>query len=124
MLLKRKIMKRCIFGVDINPLAVELAKMSLWLDSFAIGVPFTYLDHHIKTGDSTMGVWFSDLKDSANHTLDDWIEYPEGPSRLIGEIGHSSDITIDQVRDSRVRYGEYVKQTRQHRAMLDALASA
>ena len=121
-LLKRKIMKRCIFGVDINPLAVELAKMSLWLDSFAIGVPFTYLDHHIKTGDSTMGVWFSDLKDSANHTLDDWIEYPEGPSRLIGEIGHSSDITVDQVRDSRVRYGEYVKQTRQHKAMLDTLA--
>ena len=93
-LLKRKIMKRCIFGVDINPLAVELAKMSLWLDSFAIGVPFTYLDHHIKAGDSTIGMWFDDLNDPENHTLDSWIEYPEEPSRLIEGIGHSSDVTI------------------------------
>ena len=122
-LLKRKIMKRCIFGVDINPLAVELAKMSLWLDSFAIGIPFTYLDHHIRTGDSTIGVWFDELKDSINHTLDDWIEYPEIPSRLIEEIGHSADITMSQVRDSRIQYGEYVKQTRQHKAMLDTLTA-
>ena len=36
LLLKRRIMKRCIFGVDVNSLAVELARVSLWLDSFAI----------------------------------------------------------------------------------------
>ena len=54
-LLKRRIMKRCIFGVDLNPLAVELARVSLWLDSFAIGVPLTYLNHHIRVGDSTIG---------------------------------------------------------------------
>ena len=38
-ILKRLVMKRCVYGVDINPLAVELAKLSLWLDSFTIGVP-------------------------------------------------------------------------------------
>ena len=122
-LLKRRIMKRCIFGADINPLAVELAKMSLWLDSFAIGVPFTYLDHHIKAGDSTIGMWFDDLNDPENHTLDNWIEYPEEPSRLIDGIGHNSDVTIGQVRNSRVQYEEYQKQTRQHKVILDTLAA-
>lgn len=122
-LLKRKIMKRCIFGVDINPLAVELARVSLWLDSFAVGTPLTYLNPHIKNGDSTIGVWFEDLEDPKNHTLDNWVVYPKEPSRLIEEIGLNADVTIDQVRDSRIKYEEYVKQIRPHKIMLDALAA-
>ena len=55
-ILKRMVMKRCIYGVDINPLSVDLAKLSLWLDSFTIGMPLTYLDHHIKCGNSLIGV--------------------------------------------------------------------
>ncbi|MDI1495166.1 MAG: N6 adenine-specific DNA methyltransferase [Cenarchaeum symbiont of Oopsacas minuta] len=55
-ILKRMIMKRCIYGVDLNPLSVDLAKLSLWLDSFTIGMPLTYLDHHIKCGNSLIGV--------------------------------------------------------------------
>ena len=54
-ILKRMVMKRCIYGVDMNPLSVDLAKLSLWLDSFTIGMPLTYLDHHIKHGNSLMG---------------------------------------------------------------------
>ena len=55
-ILKRMVMKRCIYGVDLNPLSVDLAKLSLWLDSFTIGMPLTYLDHHIKCGNSLMGI--------------------------------------------------------------------
>ncbi|HKJ66848.1 MAG TPA: restriction endonuclease, partial [bacterium] len=47
-LLKRMVMKQCIYGVDLNPMAVELAKLSLWLDSFTIGAPLSFLDHHLK----------------------------------------------------------------------------
>ena len=54
-ILKRMVMKRCIYGVDLNPLSVDLAKLSLWLDSFTIGMPLTYLDHHIKCGNSLIG---------------------------------------------------------------------
>ena len=60
--LKRKVMKRCIFGVDVNPLAVELAKLSMWLDSFTIGTPLTFLDHHIRCGDSLIGLWIDSLE--------------------------------------------------------------
>ena len=73
-------MKRCVFGVDVNPLAVELAKLSLWLDSFTIGTPLTFLDHHFRCGDSLMGLWIKNLKvqKSENLTLDLWtrnVEY-------------------------------------------------
>jgi hypothetical protein len=54
-LIKRMVMKRCIYGVDLNPMAVELAKLSLWLDSFTLGAPLSFLDHHLKCGNSLIG---------------------------------------------------------------------
>ena len=47
-LLKRFVLKRCIYGVDKNPMAVELAKVSLWLHTFTAGAPLSFLDHHLK----------------------------------------------------------------------------
>ncbi|MFD3005204.1 Eco57I restriction-modification methylase domain-containing protein [Thermus tengchongensis] len=55
-LLKRMVMKRCVFGVDLNDMAVELAKLSLWLDAFTVGAPLSFLDHHLRTGNSVLGV--------------------------------------------------------------------
>lgn len=54
-LLKRHVLKRCIFGVDLNPMAVELAKVSLWLHCFTLGAPLSFLGHHLKTGNSLVG---------------------------------------------------------------------
>ncbi|MFM8295650.1 MAG: Eco57I restriction-modification methylase domain-containing protein, partial [Microcystaceae cyanobacterium] len=54
-LLKRVVMKRCIYGVDLNPMAVELAKVSLWLHSFTIGAPLSFLGHHLRCGNSLIG---------------------------------------------------------------------
>ncbi|MBC8446827.1 MAG: Eco57I restriction-modification methylase domain-containing protein [Chloroflexi bacterium] len=56
-LLTRLVMKRCIYGVDLNPMAVELAKVSLWLHSFTVGAPLSFLDHHLRWGNSLIGVW-------------------------------------------------------------------
>ena len=52
---KRRVVERCIYGVDKNPLAVELAKLSLWLATFAADKPLGFLDHHLKCGDSLIG---------------------------------------------------------------------
>ena len=52
--------EKCLYGVDINPLAVELAKLSLWLVTISKGRPFGFLDHNLKSGDSLLGV--SDIK--------------------------------------------------------------
>jgi hypothetical protein len=54
-LLQRVVMKRCIYGVDLNPMAVELAKVSLWLHSFTVGAPLSFLDHHLRYGNSLIG---------------------------------------------------------------------
>ncbi len=54
-LIKRILLKRCIYGVDVNPLAVELAKVSLWLHTFTVGAPLSFLDHHLKCGNSLVG---------------------------------------------------------------------
>jgi len=56
-IIRRMILKRCIYGVDKNPMAVELAKVSLWLHSFTVGAPLSFLDHHLRCGDSLFGSW-------------------------------------------------------------------
>ena len=53
---RRLIAERCLYGVDINPLAVELAKLSIWLVTLAKGRPFGFLDHNFRSGDSLLGV--------------------------------------------------------------------
>src|SRR6185437_3247449 len=53
---RRLVAERCIYGVDINPMAVELAKLSLWLVTLAKGRPFGFLDHNLRSGDSLLGI--------------------------------------------------------------------
>jgi type I restriction-modification system DNA methylase subunit len=60
---RRKVAQRCIYGVDSNPLAVELSKVSLWLRTLAAEQPLAFLDHHLKTGNSLAG---SDIEDVLN----------------------------------------------------------
>ena len=56
-IVRRMVLKRCIYGVDKNPMAVELAKVSLWLHTFTAGAPLSFLDHHLRCGDSLFGCW-------------------------------------------------------------------
>jgi len=55
---RRLITRHCIYGVDLNPLAVNLAKLSLWLNCFAIDHKLTFLDHHLRCGNSLIGIRF------------------------------------------------------------------
>jgi len=62
LLARRLIVDNCIYGVDVNPLAVEMAKLSLWLVTFSKDKPFTFLKHALKEGDSLLGVNLEQLK--------------------------------------------------------------
>jgi Eco57I restriction-modification methylase/restriction-modification enzyme MmeI-like protein len=53
---RRLISERCLYGVDVNPMAVELAKLSIWLITLAKGRPFGFLDHNLRHGDSLLGI--------------------------------------------------------------------
>jgi hypothetical protein len=58
---KRRVVERCIYGVDVNPLAVELAKVSLWLSTAANNKPLSFLDHHLRCGNSLIGARLTEL---------------------------------------------------------------
>ena len=77
---RRLIAERCLYGVDLNPLAVELAKLSIWLVTLAKGRPFGFLDHNLRCGDSLLGI----------HRLDHLTELSMAPTgqgqlRLFGQ---------------------------------------
>lgn len=57
---KREVVRQCLYGVDLNPLAVALAKVSLWLETLEPGRPLSFLDAHLRCGDSLVGVSFRD----------------------------------------------------------------
>lgn len=52
----REVVSRCIFGVDRNPMAIELARTALWLEGFEEGRPLGFLDHHLQVGDALLGL--------------------------------------------------------------------
>lgn len=65
---KREVARKCVYGVDINPLATELGKLSIWLKTISEDKPLSFLDHHIKTGNSLIG---TDIHDINRHPDED-----------------------------------------------------
>ena len=59
--LKRQVAERCLYGVDLNPTAVQLARLSMWLTTLAADRPLTFLDHHLAAGNSLLGASITDL---------------------------------------------------------------
>jgi hypothetical protein len=72
---RRLVAQRCLYGVDINPLAVEMAKLSLWLLTLAKDKPFTFLDHCIRPGDSLVGI--SNIEQLLRFSLDERVKTGE-----------------------------------------------
>jgi hypothetical protein len=60
--LRRDVASRCLFGVDLNPMAVQLARLSLWLATLSAGKPLSFLDHHLVAGNSLLGATPQDVR--------------------------------------------------------------
>jgi hypothetical protein len=60
--IRRLVAERCLYGVDLNPMAVQLARLSLWLATLAADRPLSFLDHRLLTGDSLLGAWLTTLR--------------------------------------------------------------
>jgi Eco57I restriction-modification methylase len=60
--IRRTVAERCLYGVDLNPMAVQLARLSLWLATLAADRPLTFLDHRLLVGDSLIGAWLGNLR--------------------------------------------------------------
>jgi len=104
-LLKRQVLKRCIYGVDLNPMAVELAKVSLWLDCFTLGAPLSFLDHHMKVGNSLIGGSVQEVQDALSSDLfGHQFAGLLNATQLMRRVGELSDITAQEVAESRKAY--------------------
>lgn len=64
-LLRRLIARRCVYGVDLNPIAVELARVAMWIHTFVEGLPLSFLDHNLVVGNSLTGVATLDELDTS-----------------------------------------------------------
>ncbi len=124
-LLKRHVLKRCIYGVDINPMAVELAKVSLWLDCFTLGAPLSFLDHHFRCGNSLIGITVEEVDTirAATQQLtlsasSDWQGLLQAIQGMI-EVGGLPDVTSAQVAKSRSTYRSALSNLENFKKILD-----
>ena len=130
-LLKRHVLKRCVYGVDLNPMAVELAKVSLWLDCFTIGTPLSFLDHHLKCGNSLIGTTVQEVEAelteyASGHTGNLFGGPFEGllnSTTTMLEIARSPDATVEQAERSRSYFGSLEKENAPYKIALDMWVS-
>jgi hypothetical protein len=79
----REVIHHCIYGVDINPQAIELARMALWLEGYEEGCPLSFLDHHLKVGNSLVGIFDTS-----------YFKYGISPLAYKAQAGDSKDVCM------------------------------
>ncbi len=100
-ILRRHVVERSVYGVDIDPLAVELCRLALWIETMDRTLPFSFLDHKIKCGDSLVGAWFDQFQ---HYPVMAW------KSREGGDKNHSNSMHFE--RQARTKaIAAFVKDT-------------
>ena len=114
-LIRRMILKRVVHGVDKNLMAVELAKVSLWLHTFTVGAPLSFLDHHLRCGDSLLGAWVRPtadwLESRGSLLINRYIGAAERSATTMAEIEVITDADLAEVEDSKAKYDAIAEAT-------------
>ena len=127
---RRRVVETCIYGVDKNPMAVELAKVSLWLHTVSKGKPLSFLDHHIRCGNSLVGANIANLanlpvirksrgsKETPQPALDMVFEFADTVSEAVGHylvIDSMESTTVDDIRVMEQELEQAQQTLNQHR---------
>ncbi len=131
-LLRRLIARRCIYGVDLNPLAVELARLSVWIHTFVPGLPLSFLDHNLVYGNSLVGIGTFDeaLEEltSKGHTFDlfedpakKWLGTAQKEIQALRQISDSDIAEIDKAKKAHEGIGKKLSELN---AFFDILSAA
>ena len=111
-LLRRLVLKRCVFGVDVSPMGAEVAKLSLWLASFVPGLSLAYLDRNVVVGNSLVGVarpeslWRSGAGGQGSWLEDALADAMAVAAEAAGRVAQSEDRTPDEVEASQAADAE------------------
>lgn len=129
-LLIRLVMKRCIYGVDLNRMAVELAKVSLWLHTFTVGAPLSFLDHHLRWGNSLIGTDVRTVGEQIRKTGAGQLSLWQGPfaglldlTGLMVEVVERADATLADVEQSAETFKQFRKELTPYKQVLDLWVS-
>ncbi len=129
---KRRVVENCLYGVDVNPLAVELAKLALWLETVAADRPLTFLDHHLRHGNSLIGARVRDLgalpgrQGGAFKAVFDKELAVKLPTFLkhLAEIRQSASDQVAQVKTKQAGFDAFTKAVTPFRQIADAWCAA
>jgi Eco57I restriction-modification methylase len=123
-IVRRMVLKKVIFGVDKNVMAVELAKVALWLHTFTVGAPLSFLDHHLQCGDSLHGEKLSTVQAGleAMGTLfqGDELKRLEIAAHALAQVADLTDASIAEAHESKRLADEAAAQLAPVHALLDA----
>ena len=122
-IVRRMILKKTIFGVDKKPMAVELAKTALWLHTFTVGAPLSFLDHHLKLGDSLHGERLpavqADLAALGMLFNQSELDRLGSAARGLAQVADLTDVDIAEARESKRLATEADARTAPLHALLD-----
>ncbi|AHH07677.1 hypothetical protein BCD_1611, partial (plasmid) [Borrelia crocidurae DOU] len=114
LVLKRMLLKKCIYGVDINPIAVEVTMLSLWINTFIFGTPLSFIEHHIKVGDALIGY----MKDEFINVVQEKLKidislWSSSINKIVdtlknvySSIQNVDDLTKEEIRKSKKIYDD------------------
>ena len=108
---KRDVARRCIYGVDINPLAVDLAQVSIWLETISIDKPLSFLSAHLKSGNSLIGTSLSSILDKQTRlqeNLGDRLEFKKTIRNFLS-LESLDDDTADAVRTKVTKFNNLLE---------------
>lgn len=113
-IIKRLLLKRVIFGVDVNPFSIELSKLSLWIDSFIFGTPLSFLEHHIKCGNALIGTSIADFKQNTLAKSKESLFLQDLDSKfnilqeVFGKLDSIKDSSESDIKESKRLYNEEI----------------
>lgn len=99
---RRRVVENCIYGVDLNPLAVELAKLCLWITTSSKGKPLSFLNHHLKQGNALIGIEISDISDFLDKSKQEYSDLFSQPYlKIIRETSQIYKYELGKITEAR-----------------------
>lgn len=131
-LLRRQIARRCVYGADLNPLSTELARLSMWIHTFVPGLPLTFLNHNLVTGDSLSGIGTMEEAQEILKIKDDTLAAYWGQEKdhirdvkeKVEQLGDVTEAHAEEVVEARETQAEIEEQLDEFSALLDILAAS
>ncbi|GFH63019.1 MAG: type II restriction-modification system subunit M [Candidatus Desulfovibrio kirbyi] len=114
--LKRILLKRTLYGVDIQPFAIELAQLGLWIETFVFGTPLSLIEHHVKAGNSLIGTTIKTFKEAMNRsgqqmhlmdiTMKDHFAHLQS---IYNSLNALQDTTAEDVQESKALFRDEIR---------------